>query len=436
MRNIALIGLQVGDEGKGVRTGYFIKKAIDNSWIDEISHPVVLVERFQGGANAGHIVVIGGERYAHHQVPSGITFSGTYNLIGEGTLFNPRLGMAEIKELQKRGFKITPENLGIASNAHVTLDYHTEESIVEFNEEKRACTGKGIKQTAVDKFGRVGIRFQEFLDRNSFIEILKENRFSDGQVPNGFKTLEDFVDSYEKEREFLNGFSILQTDATNNKIFSYRIGEGAQGYILDVDKGLYPGVTSSNSAVVPFKTDVLLGVVKMYKSSTGANRPFVGQMPAGLEKYLRGLWNENGTTTGKPRDLGPIDIVELKHAVRDTNVDYLIGTRGDSMEVLAAMGEKVRLIVGYQIEGKVYTDWDKSFHNRKTLYKAKPVFEEFEPWDTFFDLDKRKLTDNARKYIDRIQELTGKEFVLHGYGADVDDVYEVKNIFELSALKI
>jgi adenylosuccinate synthase len=425
-KRIALIGAQTGDEGKGVREVHYVQKAVENSPDPTSESMPVWTLRWQGGANAGHTVGWNGTAYKLHQIPSGILIPKTYNFMGEGVFFNPREGMQEIINLQSQGVEITPRNFGIASNAHVTLEYHTEDGRRDFEKEKHTGTGRGIKETAVDKQGRVGIRFQEFLDRETFIQILKEKRFPKG-FPEQFGAVEEFADSYAEEREFLAQFSALQADALERHGTHFGIGEGAQGFKLDVDRGYYPGVTSSNPSIVPFRADVILGVVKMYESSVGSDRPFVGQMNPDLEARVRDLWGERGTTTGKPRDLGWLDVVALRHAIRSCEIDHLVGTCGDRMEAMAEANEPVKLVVAYEIDGNKYTDWDNSFHNRTTLYRARPIFEELKPWRRFVD-DNGELSPNARTYVDRIQELTGTEFALHGFGPGVDDVIEAKDV--------
>ncbi|MCH7568235.1 MAG: adenylosuccinate synthetase [Nanoarchaeota archaeon] len=431
-KKIALIGLQCGDEGKGVRIAHYARKALSKSDMASSDGFPVLVQRWQGGANAGHTIVIDGEKFKLHQIPSGIFFPKTYNLLGEGVLFNPKTGMEEIQELQNRGVEISPKNFGIASNAHVTLQYHVDDDLPDLKKENHVSTGSGIRQTAVDKYGRIGLRFEEFLNRDTFIRILKEKRFSE-IMPTSFGSIEQFVDSYAEAMKFLALFSVLQSDMLRRHGTHYWIGEGAQGFRLDIDKGLYPGVTSSNPSIVPFRADLILGVIKLYESSVGHDRPFVSQMDPRLEEILREKFGERGTTTGKPRDLGWLDAVYIKHAIESADVDYLIGTCGDRLNCLAQMGEKIKIVTGYNINGQVYNRWDKSFHNRDVLYDANPIFEEYEPWDKFVD-ENGKLTPNAQKYIDRIQELLGREFILFGTGEGEKDVVELKDAFELASV--
>ncbi len=428
---MTFIGAQTGDEGKGVRVAYYVKNAVEelNELYGKSTEPRVLTLRWQGGANAGHTVVLNERKYALHQLPCGILIPGTYNLMGEGVYFNPRKASDEIKALRNSGIKIGSKNFGIASNAHVTLDYHIDMDAEDSNGQTgHTSTGSGIKPTAIDKYARTGIRFEEFLDKKEFIEALKI-RFPK-EMPKG--TYKQFADSYSAEREFLSGLSVLQTDVMCRKNFNVLIGEGAQGFQLDVDRGLYPGVTSSNPSIPSFKTDILVGTVKMYESSVGGGRPFVGRMNKNLEDSLRNDWKEFGTTTGKPRSLGWLDIVALKNAIESSGINALVGTCGDRLEQLAKIGEKVKLITAYEIEGKKFDRWDKSFHKRSTLYDAKPVFEEFDAWEKFFDVKKQKLSPNAKKFVDRIQELTGTEFIAHGYGPGIDDILDLESYIKLT----
>lgn len=430
-KRIAVIGAQAGDEGKGVRVTHYVKKAVEKS-ISSNENKKVLTVRWQGGANAGHTVQLNGQTYKLHQLPSGILFPGTYNLIGEGVYLNPRSLVEEITKIREMGVEISPRNLGIASNAHVTLDYHIARDAIDRNKKNHTSTGRGIRPTAMDKAGRIGIRFQEFLSAPAFESILNEKVLPHGITPEFLKEaggVKSFIESYDEIRKFLAPFSVLQSRILKEYKNSHVIGEGAQGFKLDVDRGLYPGVTSSNPSMVPFRADVILGAVKLYESSIGHDRPFVNRIGGEMENLLRDMWGERGTTTGLPRDLGWLDIVSLKNAIDSAEVDYLVGTCGDRLEAIHKLGQKVKLVVAYKSEGKTYTEWDPSFHNRKVLYEAEPVFEEFDSWEKFID-NSGELNPNARKYIERIEELTGRQFVLQGTGPGVNDVIEVKDILE------
>ncbi len=426
---LAFIGAQTGDEGKGVRVDFYAQKAAEYS-ASENKDPKVWTMRWQGGANAGHTVEREGQKFALHQVPSGILIDGTYNLMGEGVFLEPRACLREIDALKKRGVNIRSSNFGIASNAHVTLDYHVDADSCDARlQTGHTSTGRGVKPTAVDKYGRVGIRFAEFLELDSFIEALAR-KFPD-KMPDG-KAHRDFALKYLPEIDGLKEYCVLQEGILSNRKFDFGIGEGAQGFLLDVDRGLYPGVTSSNPSIVPFRADKIVGVVKAYASSIGGDRPFIGQIEKGLEEILRTKWAERGTTTGKPRNLGWLDVVALRHAIRSADIDYLVSTCGDRLEELAKMGEKVRIVTGYKIKNKTYSDWDKTFHDRRILYGAEPDFEEFEPWENFVDKETGKLTENAQIFVDRLERLTGTEFIAHGHGPGIKDVMEVKDILRIA----
>ena len=428
-KKIGIVGIGVGDEGKAKVLAYFVSSALENLQpVQEKKGEPIMVERYQGGGNAGHTVVIDGAEYKLKTVPSGILFPQTYNLMGQKTFVDPRLIMGEIKELREKGVYVSPGgNLGIAANAHITLDYHLFDDQIVFKSEKRTSTGSGIKQTAVDKQGRVGLRFIEFLDQKLMKEVLQE-RFPQG-LPEQLGSFDAFVAGYDQEREFLQKFAVQEHVARKYHGLQFWMGEGAQGALLDVDCGLYPGVTSSNPLDVPNRPDTVIGVLKLYTSSVGAGRPFVAQMEPALEKYVRDEWREYGTKTGKPRDVGWADIVALRYAAEVGNIDSLAGTCGDRLEILAKINQKVKLVVAYDIDGKRYDEWDIYFHKRDTLYNARPIFEEFEPWEKFVDSAGEKLTQNAQRYVDRIQELVGKEFVMVGTGPGHRDMLVYKNPF-------
>jgi len=409
-KRIALIGGQCGDEGKGKIAVYYARSAVKKS-ISTPENLKVVVQRWQGGANAGHTVSLDGEIYKLHQLPCGILIPGTFNLIGQGCFVNPRIVINEIKELRERGIKIDERNLGIASNAHVTLSHHVSDDAAYFNKKDWTSTGNGIKQTAVDKYDRRGIRFEEFLDKDVFTKLMKE-RF------------EEF-DDYDEEREFLKEFSVLENDVLHDEKFEYWIGEGAQGVHLDVDAGLYPGVTSTNPSLVPLRTNVNVGVFKLYASNVG-KKAFISRMTFELESKLRDEFGERGTTTGRDRDLGWFDIVAAKYSIEKADMDFIVLTCGDRLEKLDEMNEKVKLVVGYEIDGRKFKKWDKSFHNREILKRARPIFEEFEPWKEF--VVNGELNEKASKYVSRISELLGRDVVLLGIGPRENDVVEIANV--------
>src|SRR3989344_1997256 len=276
-KSIAVIGSQWGDEGKGKILDLlaWLAQSMTSSRMD-YSKPI-LVKRYQGSDNAGHTLFVNGMRYALHLVPSGILISEAYNLIGQQVFVNPRAATREFKELIQKGVSVSSGNLGIAANAHVTLDYHIEADGRSFREKRRTSTGKGVSPTAADKQARVGIRFAEFLDPTVAKEALRK-RFPKG-MPKKFGDIDTFLASYAQEREFLLPFLVQEHEINRLHGSAFEIWEGAQGVMLDVDVGEYPWTTSSNPAFIPGKTDLRLGVFKLYTSSAGTGgRPFLGQM--------------------------------------------------------------------------------------------------------------------------------------------------------------
>jgi len=427
-KSIAIIGCQYGDEGKGKIVDYIVSLAakrirLDSSIVPSHSNKPILVRRYQGGANAGHTVEDDNDHvYKLHQVPSGIITAEAYNLDGKGMYIHPRKLIKEILGLQAQGVDVSRDNFGIAANAHITLDYHTQDDQASFNLEEHTSTGSGIKQTAVDKYGRVGLRFIEFLDPQLMTEILKEKRFPRGMPRKYSTTIKRLVDSYDAERDILAPYLVMEQDVMKRHGTHLLVDEGANGVGIDIDDGFYPGITSSSAARAPRESKTVIGVLKLYNSSVGGDRPFMSQMPAELETVLRDLWGERGTTTGKDRDLGYFDAVFARYAMDVVGVDAIVGTCGDRMEAFAQVGAKPKLCVAYEIDGRKYDEWHPSFFRRDTLYKAIPVLEEFEPWEKFTDESGSILSKNASKYVQRIESLLGMKFNMLGTGPKRSDI--------------
>lgn len=447
-KHIGTAGCQWGDEGKGRIIDKLNNDALQQVYQQHFSHlswdgfllkmfeaenKPILNKRFQGGANAGHTLEIGGVRMALHQIPSGIMTPGTFNLMDYGVYFEPRGALKEIDGLHNKGVVINPRMFGISSKAHMTLDYHlaADKQAFEF-EEKWATTGSGIKQTSSDKVNRVGIRFAEFLDRDVFESILRD-RFGD-KIP-GFCSVEEFVASYDAEREVLKKFMVQSHKVKLQHGDHFHLSEGAQGIMLGVDKGDYPGVTSSNPSAVPDRPDTLLGVYKMYCSSVGTrDRAFVSRMPKKLEAQLHKPWREFGTKTGGLREIGWFDALQARYAAEATGIDYAVFTCIDKLELLHEMGVRPQIVVGYKIDGKEYFDWDPSFDVRGTRERAEPIFdnggEGFDTWETSLQSDGITFTDPARRYIDRIQELVGVEVAYMSVGAERDKLITNKDLLK------
>lgn len=433
MKRIAAIGLQAGDEGKGKITHYL---AVDASRIAASSVPAekttkpILVRRYNGGPNAGHTIVHNGVTYAFNHLPAGVCVPHAYSLLGKGMYIEPRRLVQEMHAAKEKGLEISPASMGIDARAQVILQHHTEADRANFEKENHTSTGSGIKQVAIDKYGRTGLRFIEFLDQDLMKKCLerrareKEGNSVAGLLTPGLLGLGSAYISkkYMEERDFLAPFLVQEEGLEHGKEFW--IDEGAQGVMLDIDDGQYPGTTSAHISAVPHApsgTPLALGVIKLYTSSVGiGDRAFVSRMPESLERKMREAWKEYGTKTGRPRNVGWFDAVAVRYAAEVTGINCLAATSLDRLEALWREQEKVKIVVGYKVKGKVYSVWDVSFHRRDALYEAEPVYEELPSWEK--SIVQGKITSNAQRYLDRIQALAGKEIVMIGTGPSLEEL--------------
>ncbi|PJF39028.1 MAG: hypothetical protein CUN55_15565, partial [Phototrophicales bacterium] len=349
---------------------------------------------------------------------------------GPGVFINPRKLVEEISELKRQGIDVSPANYGIDARAHVTLDYHVRDDAFSFEVQKgkagHESTGNGVKQTARDKVMRVGIRFGEWLQADCMFEIMHEKGLvsllsgSTGTGESAEQTIRTLVHSYDSEREILKPFVVQDHDIYAKHGKDGRLSEGAQGALLDLDVGQYPGTTSSNPLLVPGYPDQRVGVIKLYTSSVGiAERPFVARMHPSLESSLVEAWGERGVTTGRDRKLGWLDLVALRYTIQAARVTHLVGSCGDRLDTLFSKNEKIGVVVGYNVDDKLYDQWDVSFHNRFVLRKAKPVIEWFEPWQQFHK--DGILTDESQRFVDFVQDRIGMEFHAIGVGPGDQD---------------
>ncbi|MBS3128199.1 adenylosuccinate synthetase [Candidatus Woesearchaeota archaeon] len=423
IKKIALIGLQAGDEGKGKIETWFLEQLL------QIAEPSeVMSERWHGADNAGHTVVVDGKKHHFHGLPSGLVYEGVFNLISGGCYVSPINLMNEITRLQGEGLTITSETLGIAANAGLKLEYHI--AADKKGREKKGTqasshttTGSGVGPAAVDRYARTGMNLMHFMDEEFFRQQVSE-KFPEGNIPVTRKegdqviierkSLDEFVEMYRTSREFLRPFLVEETSARQGR--TYRLYEGAHGADLDIITGMYRGATCSEPTRVPNDTDLIVGVFKLYESSVGwGDRAFPSYFGEELASQVRDIWGERGTTTGKPRDLGWFDIVKAKHNLAVTSAHEIVGTCGDRLTDLHGKVDKIKLVVGYEIDDQVYTEWQKEFADVRYLKRVKCVFEEFDTWERFTE-DDGTLSENAAKYVNRIEELLGRKFSLLGTG--------------------
>jgi len=401
-----------------------------------------MVVRFQGGANAGHTLVIDGKKIVLHLIPSGILRGKCVSIIGNGVVLDLASLKEEMEAVKASGHPVSKENLKVSERAHLVMPYHKQ--LDQLREKSRGSkkigtTGRGIGPTYVDKISREGIRVSDFLDEDLFEEKLKvlveeknfvlEKIFNEPKIE--FKKTHDEMVKYrEWLRPYVTDTSIF-IDEAHQKGESI-LFEGAQGTSLDVDHGTYPFVTSSNtvsasacigSGIGPTAIDRVVGVTKAYTTRVGEG-PFPTELNDLTGERLRKQGNEFGATTGRPRRCGWFDAVLLKHAVRVNGITDLIVTK---LDVLNGFDE-VKIATEYQLEGKKVHSFSSSI---KVLDKCKPIYETFPGWNELPKSPKSlsDLPKEAQKFLKRIEELTQANIAIVSTGPDRNDQIVVKSIF-------
>lgn len=427
MSSVVVVGTQWGDEGKGKITDYLSEKA-------------EVVARYQGGNNAGHTIVFGGEKYKLHLIPSGIFYKDKSCVIGNGMVIDPKALVEELAYLHERN--VDTSNLRISNRAHVILPYHLKLDIVE--EERKGAnkigtTKKGIGPAYMDKAARIGIRIADLLDKEVFEEKLERNLeeknrlFEKYYEVEGF-TKEEILDEYfeygQQVAKYVCDTSVVLNDALDEG--RRVLFEGAQGVMLDIDQGTYPFVTSSNpiaggvtigSGVGPSKINHVVGVSKAYTTRVG-DGPFPTELHNEIGDQIREVGNEYGTTTGRPRRVGWFDSVVVRHARR---VSGLTDLSLNSIDVLTGI-KTLKICTAYKYRGEVIEEFPASL---KVLAECEPVYEELPGWEEDItgvkSLD--ELPENARHYIERISQLTGIPLTIFSVGPDRNQTNLVRGVF-------
>ncbi|HHU86751.1 MAG: adenylosuccinate synthase [Pelotomaculaceae bacterium] len=415
MSTVVLIGAQWGDEGKGKVTDFLAEKAD-------------LVVRYQGGNNAGHTVVVGDREFKLHLIPSGILYPGKICIIGSGVVIDPEVLIKELESLQRRG--INTENLRISQRAHVIFPYHRLLDQVEEGrkgENKIGTTCRGIGPAYMDKSARVGIRMVDLVDREVFAGLLERNmegknhlltKVYDSDALDLNSVLGAYASYAETLKKYLADVSIIINDATKqgkNVLF-----EGAQGTLLDLDHGTYPYVTSSHptagaaclgAGIGPTRIDRVIGVAKAYTTRVGEG-PFPTELNDDVGTFIQNRGGEFGTTTGRPRRCGWFDGVVGRYAVRINGLDYLAITK---LDVLSGL-EKVKICTSYRYRGELMEEFPASL---RVLKECVPVYEELPGWqeDVSGARSLEDLPSAARKYLERIEEISGAPIALVGVGS-------------------
>ena len=414
--NKCIVGLQWGDEGKG-------------KIVDILAEKSDIVVRYSGGANAGHTVVVGNNKFALHLLPSGSIRPDVKCLITNGVVLDPEVVITEIEKLEKENINLKSRLL-ISENTHVVLDYHKKEDSLReeaLGKNKIGTTIRGIGPCYADKVGRsFAVRMADFLDMENLKTKLQKIIDYKNKVFSALYNAEPMNadELYEKCKVYSEKLSPFITDTTEflHKAIAQKksiLFEGAQGSLLDLDHGTFPFVTSSNSSSlgmspgcgIPAKyVDEFIGVIKAYTTRVGAG-PFPSEQENDTGQYIRDRGHEYGTTTGRPRRCGWFDAVVVSYSVTIGGIDSLALLHLDTLSGL----KELKICKAYTIDGKETTFFPS---NLAKLEKAKPVYETVPGWDEeiteaeVFD----DLPENAKSYIYKIEEFIGIPIKMIGVG--------------------
>ncbi len=421
-----IIGAQWGDEGKGKVSDYLAQKSD-------------IVVRYQGGNNAGHSIEFNNKRYALKHIPSGVFNPKTKNIMAQGMVINPKMLLEEIQQLKSQGIK--DFQLYISDRAHVIMPYHLDMDAaiesVKADDKKIGTTKKGIGPCYEDKYGRIGIRFGDFINEEVFKEKLTDALLIKNKILKAFglkeynpEVLFNEYKKYAKELEphVMETGSFLASEIEAQKTVVF---EGAQGVMLCIENGTYPFVTSSSptASAVPLYTGLspkhvvnTIGIVKAYTTRVG-----MGALPTEIQEeklnnLIRERGNEYGTVTKRPRRVGWLDTVVLKHAARVSGLTELTITLLDVLDTL----ETIKIGYAYSLNGKEIDYIPGSNHaysQVKVKYVEMPGWkEDITKVKSFSDLPK-----NTKKYIMKIEELVGVPVKIFSVGPDRTQTIEIED---------
>ncbi len=422
MPAIVLVGAQWGDEGKGKAT-------------DLMGSAVDYVVKFNGGNNAGHTIVIGGEKYALHLLPSGILTPTCTPVIGNGVVIDLGVLFEEIDALDARG--VDTSRLLVSASAHIIPSYNRVlDRVTErfLGSRKIGTTGRGIGPTYADKMARTGIRVQDLFDEGILRQKVEAALAFKNQVlakiynwraiePD--EVVEELLSYAGRLAPMVADTSLVLEEALNAD--KTVLLEAGQATLLDVDHGTYPFVTSSNataggactgSGIPPNRIERVIAVLKAYSTRVGEG-PFPTELHDDMGEFLRKTGAEYGTTTGRPRRCGWVDTVVGRYATRVNGVTDFVVTK---LDVLTGL-EKVPICVAYDIEGQRH---DEMPVNQSDFHHAKPVYEELDGW--WEDITRCRtfegLPANAQRYVLRLEELIGARVSAIGVGPGRDEIIQ------------
>jgi len=412
-----VVGTQWGDEGKG-------------KIVDLYAEEADVIVRFQGGDNAGHTLVVKGIQTILHLIPSGILHNHKTCILGNGMVINPEVLIGEIDQLQENGLFPPDTTLHVSTNAHIIMPYHRR---LDMARERRlgtsriGTTAKGIGPAYEDKAARTGIRFGDLLDDTLFREKLERNvEEKNFFLTEYFKEDPVDIDAIHEEyrvyadrlRQYAGNASLLiKQEAEKGKRILF---EGAQGCHLDIDHGTYPFVTSSSTVsgsacsgagIGPGKIGAVVGICKAYTTRVGGG-PFVTELEDETGERIQRVGKEFGATTGRKRRCGWLDMVMVRQSVRLSGVTAFAMTK---LDVLTGL-DTLRICTGYRTDDDEFIEEVPT--NLETLQRCRPVYEDMDGWMEDISAARRMsdLPRNTRKYIEKVESLSGVDVILVSVG--------------------
>jgi adenylosuccinate synthase len=424
-----IIGAQWGDEGKG-------------RILDAIAGEAAIVARFSGGDNAGHTVTTDGKIFRLHLIPSGIVHSGPLCILGSGMVINPQRLLAEMDQLRSQGVDCSPERIRISHAAHLLTPLHIALDLAEESarEKKIGTTGRGIGPAFSEKTARCGLRAEALTQPEECADKIKAH------ILRGNRTLEklysqppldadaiaaSFFQFAQTFGPYIADTSALVADALRGG--KTVLAEGAQGTLLDLDQGTYPFVTSSPTGIAGAFSGLgvgarelgrVIGVVKAFQTRVGEG-PFPTEQTGEIGNRLRGTgsmpWDEYGTTTGRPRRCGWLDLMLLRYSVRQNGMTEFVLTK---LDILSGLNP-VRICTAYERNGKTFTELPLGMSGLETF---QPVYTDLPGWDE--DIrnarTKEELPAAARRYVERIERETGVPVSLVSVGSEREEIIHWK----------
>ncbi len=418
-KDLVILGDQWGDEGKG-------------KVVDLLSADFDMVVRYQGGSNAGHTVMVGGEKFVLHLLPTGILHEQAIGVVAQGMVVDLELLVKEIEELEKKGLKVW-DRIYISDRAHIVLPYHKVLDSLFEKKGKIGTTLRGIGPSYMFKYGRKGIRVCDLEDPDRTYQLIKENIefvsdlcekvYCENHRLDAQEIFEKTMEYYKRGKERVIDTTRLILDFRGRVLF-----EGAQGTMLDIDMGTYPYVTSSNASALGLSNGTGLppkyfseanfwAVSKAYTTRVGEG-PFPTELKDATGELLRERGGEYGATTGRPRRCGWLDLVALRHAVEVNGLDGIIITKLDVLDAF----EEIKVCVAYEVDGKRIDHFPASL---SLLQRVKPVYKTFKGWlkDTRGARSLSTMPSEALEYIDFIQEYLKVPVVMLSTGPEREEYF-------------